>query len=337
MKKVVRQKRWYILLVAGAAVFFVGSMLQTPWLSTKLLRRALAARPGVIVKTVFIKGQHFTLPGRFHFETVKIALQENGKEFVVEAASVDVSGVQQWFGSDRRFLVNMEKARLMYDMGVVRDVRAQLTVTPQGVSGPVGGSACDWDKWQASDISAFMIVNGSGVEMRALQFKAYDGRLTGKVMVRTRGDSGVTYAGEIFAEGFNVARLDEINPSMAAQLDGVVTGTVSVEGDVKTLRVLDASLMMPAGGNINAALLAALTQYLPASREKERLDALINTGGKLGMELFSFTVKGGDHGKFSGELHLRSRAINLELNLTHEVNTDGTIASLLAYGQKFVQ
>jgi hypothetical protein len=186
------------------------------------------------------------------------------------------------------------------------------------------------------DVSGFMILNGAGVEMRALKFKAYDGNLTGKVMVQTRG-TPITYNGEIFMEGFNVAGLGDVNPAISQQLDGVVTGTVSVEGDPVSLRTLDASLTMPSGGNISAALLAALTQYLPASREKKRLDALISAGGKLGMELFSFTLKGGKAGAFAGELHLRSREINLELNLTHEINTDGTIASLLAYWQKFVQ
>jgi hypothetical protein len=100
---------------------------------------------------------------------------------------------------------------------------------------------------------------------------------------------------------------------------------------------VDADLNMPTGGKMSASLLAALTQYLPQSREKSRLDLLIRKGGKIAMEGFSFIIRGGQAGKFAGEVHLRSREVNLELNLEHEINTDGTIASLLGYWGKFLK
>ena len=99
----------------------------------------------------------------------------------------------------------------------------------------------------------------------------------------------------------------------------------------------DTDLTMPSGGKVSASLLAALTQYLPQSREKKRLDVLIRKGGKVALEAFSFTMKGGQAGKFSGDVRLKSREINLELNLTHEINTDGTIDSLFGYWGKFFQ
>ena len=330
------KRLWYFFGFMSVVVLLVLSMLQTTWFSTYMLRRVMAERAGVVVKAVSVGGQHFYLPGRFHFQSVRVALLLHGRELVALAPEVDVSGLQQWFGPDRRFLLDVPQARLQYDKGDIKDLRAQFTVTAQGLSGPVSAAACQWDKWQVTDADAFMIVTASGVELRALKFKAYDGVLTGKVMVGA-ATVPVSYAGEIFVEGLNVIKLGEVNPAIADQLDGVTSGTVSFKGDVDSLQGMDASLAMPKGGNVSAALLAALTQYLPASSEKKRLDRLIRQGGKLGMELFSFTLKGGDQGRFAGELHLRSRAINLELNLTHEINTDGTIASMLANWQKFVQ
>ncbi|MBF0331710.1 MAG: hypothetical protein HQL17_07205 [Candidatus Omnitrophica bacterium] len=330
------KKYWIVLILIAMLAASVTSILQTPWFSTVILRRMLAARPGVVVKTVVIKSQQFSLPGHFQFRNVRLVLQFEGKELTFETPELDVSGLQQWLGVDRRFLVGVEHAKVSYDTGAVDDLTAQFTVVPQGASGPVGAVQCRWDKWQAGDISAFLILNRTGLEVRALSFNAYDGHLTGKLMVRI-DTPPLKYTGEIFTEGLNVAKLADVNPGITQQLDGTVTGTVSVGGDVHALQVLDASLVMPSGGNISASLLAALTQYLPASREKKRLDALINSGGKLGMELFSFTIKGGQQGRFAGELHLRSREVNLELNLTHEINTDGTIASLVGYWQKFVQ
>ncbi|MFH0755010.1 MAG: hypothetical protein V2A70_10645 [Candidatus Omnitrophota bacterium] len=330
------RKIWYILGLAVFTVLLVVAVFQTTWLSTFLLRRVLSTRPGVIVREVSVGGQYFSFPGQFHFQSVKMVLSLQGKDLSVDLPSVDVSGLQQWFGADRRFLVDIKHAYLKYAAGICRDLNVHFTVVPQGVSGPVSAGECLWDKWRALDASSFMIVNATGVEVRALKFTAYDGHLAGKVVLRMDAPQ-VEYSGEIFMEGVNVVKLGEVSPAVMEQLDGVVTGTVSFKGDPVALQILDAALIMPEGGNVSAALLSALTQYLPVSREKKRLDALISRGGKLGMELFSFSVKGGLGGKFAGELHLRSREINLELNLTHEINTDGTMASLLAYGQKFIQ
>ena len=145
------------------------------------------------------------------------------------------------------------------------------------------------------------------------------------------------YAAEFAVEDFDVAQLVDVNAQIAAQLDGRVTGSVAWQGGDGTLDALDTDLGMPAGGKMSASLLAALTQYLPQSREKKRLELLIKKGGKLPMELFALTMKSVQARKLTGEIRLRSREINLELNLTQEINTDGTLASLWAYWQRFIK
>ncbi len=327
--------RWLIPAISLSVVLLVVSALQTPWLTREACSRALAGRPGVVMKELRIGRQSFSLPGRLELKDVRIELGINGKPLILETPGVIVTGLQSVWGRERRILVSLEHAHGVYDAGDAREAGLQLTLAGDTLSGSVTAQEAVWDNIRARAVSAFIIIKGAEIEWRAVKLQAYGGRVTGQAVVHL-GPS-LTYAAEIFVEGCDVAQLAELNRELADQLNGVMTGAVKLAGGIGTVDTLDVDLTMPAGGQVSAALLAALTQYLPRSREKKRLDFLIRNGGKLAMELFSFTMKGGAKGKFTGELRLRSREVNLELNLAHEINTDGTLASLAAYGQKFLK
>jgi len=89
------------------------------------------------------------------------------------------------------------------------------------------------------------------------------------------------------------------------------------------------------GSSISAGLLSLLTQYIPQSREKKRLDALIKAGGKLPVQLLSFAVKTETPRHLKGEIHIKSKDVNLQINITNDINTDGTLISLLGYWQTY--
>ena len=327
--------RWVVLALLSAMAMLVAGTLQTPWLARELCRRALTGKPGVVVKDLRIGQQHFSLPGRIQFRNIRLELEVNAKRVSLDVPAVLVTGLQSVWSGERRILLSAEHVHGRYDAGEAADTGLQFTLAGDSISGPVTLAELNWDKLRARDVSAFVILNRAGVEVHAVKMQAYAGKVTGNAVVHA--GPPMTYTAEVFIEGCDVAQLTDINRDLADQLNGAVTGTVKLAGDAAALKALDADLTMPAGGRVSASLLAALTQYLPQSREKKRLDFLIRNGGKLAMELFSFTMKGVGEGKFAGELRLRSREINLELNLTHEINTDGTLASLAAYGQKFLK
>ena len=329
-------KRGYLLMgIMLAAVVFIGSAVNTSWLTRMVIRRALESGQGVVVKGVHIDRQRFSLPGHLELEGVKLGLEVNSKPFLFEAQQVSVTGLQSIFSAERRILVNAEGILARYDAGEAHEARVELAVARDGVIGSVMVPALRWDKLRVQDVFGFLVVNSSGVELRAMKFQMCGGNVTGKVIVHS-GEK-MQYAAEFAVEDFDVAQLVDVNAQIAAQLDGRVTGSVAWQGGDGTLDALDTDLGMPAGGKMSASLLAALTQYLPQSREKKRLELLIKKGGKLPMELFALTMKSVQARKLTGEIRLRSREINLELNLTQEINTDGTLASLWAYWQRFIK
>jgi hypothetical protein len=342
------RKRWYVLAVGAACLILCWSAVNIPWLSEFVVGKVLRASPGIRVEHVHIERQQFSLPGRLELQGVDLGLKINGKSFSLKAPQVMLTGLQTMLSSDRRMRVTAEGVTARYDLGQAKEAKADLTMllSPNhstdpdrdGVSGPLTAVEVNWDKLRAKDVSVFLIVNKSGVELRAMKLTAYKGKITGKTFIQTAPvkQAGI-YTVELLLEGLDVAQLAEVNPEIAVQLNGLVTGTVKLVGDPRSLRTVDTDLVMPLGGKMSASLLGALTQYLPQSREKQRLDLLIRKGGKIVMEAFSLTMKGGEAGKFSGDVRLKSREVNLELNLTHEINTDGTIDSLLGYWGRLLQ
>ena len=330
----------YVYVVAGLVVLFIlaGSALNATWLTETVATRVLSSTKGVVVKRVHVETQQFSLPGRLELRKVDLVLEVNGKSMTLQAPQVLLTGLQTFYSSDRRILLAAQSILVRYDLGQAKDLKVDLTMDHEGVTGPLTAVEINWDKLRAKDVSAFLMLKPSGVELRAAKLAAYEGRVTGSfILPLTPSGAAGVYTIEMFMEGVDVARLAEVNPEIAAQLSGSVAGTVKLEGDARSLRHVDADLSMPSGGKMSASLLGALTQYLPQSREKKRLDVLILKGGKVALEGFVFSMKGGKDGKFSGEIRLRSHEINLELNLQHEINTDGTIDALLGYWDKFLK
>ncbi len=329
------KRRYLWLAVLAALTVLSWSIVNTPWLTRMLISRACAGMANVTVKGVQIGHQRFSLPGHLELDGIRLELKINGKLFLLQVPRALVTGLQGIFTADRRFLVNARDIQISYDAGSIQDAAVELTVARDGVIGPVTAAGLSWDKLRATDAAGFVVINAAGVELRALKFRMCDGNVTGKVLVR--GGAGMAHTAEFALDGFDVAQLTDVNPQLAAQLDGRVTGNVAWQASAGALEGMDLDLGMLDGGKVSAALLSALTQYLPKSREKKRLESLITKGGKLPMEIFALTMKSAGEGKLAGEVHLRSREINLELNVTQEINTDGSLASLGAYWERFIQ
>jgi hypothetical protein len=316
-------------------LLFILAFFNAAWIVEMAVRHALALRPGIVVERAHIARLRVAWPGGLRLEDVQLGLAVGGKPLSIEAPAVALSGLQTFFSRDRQILLLADRAHVTYDKGEAVMIRFAGTLTADGISGPVTLSALRWDKLQAADVSAFVTINAAGTHVRHLKAAAYDGSVSGMMTLQAKKNNA--YLVELSLQGIDVVKMSDLDPEIGTRLSGLVTGAVTFEGFGAQMRSLDVDLSMPSGGKVSAALLAALTQYLPHSREKERLDLLVRNGGKLAMETLGVSMKGGAEGRFSGEVHLKSREVNLELNLTHEINTDGTLTSLLAYGQNFLK
>lgn len=217
------KKYGYVLASLAVCLILVLAVLNTTWLSELALGRLLTARQGIHLKRIHIERQKFSLPGRLEWQKVDLALEANGKLLTVQAPQVVVTGLQTVWSDDRRMRVTTQGLTARYAPGQIKDIKTDLTVDRDGISGPLTAVDVYWDRLRAKDLSAFLIVNAQGIELRALKFAAYGGGITGKVLVQTVpvGLAG-SYRAEFFADALDVALLSEVNPDIPDQLSGVV-------------------------------------------------------------------------------------------------------------------
>jgi hypothetical protein len=145
------KKRWYVVFGVVAVLLFVGSVLNTSWLTESLLGQFLAEKPGISVKRVHFGQQHFALPGRLELRAVDLALEINGKLLTVQVPDVVITGLQTFGATDRRVLISAQRMTVRYDMGFAKEFKADLTIDRDGVSGPLTAVELDWDKLRAKD------------------------------------------------------------------------------------------------------------------------------------------------------------------------------------------
>ncbi len=155
----------------------------------------------------------------------------------------------------------------------------------------------------------------------------YGGTLSGHV--QSVFGPPVVYDATLALQSVDCNELEQALGGVFRELGGRLSGRLHIAGTGELVDEFDTSWNMPSGGAVSAALLSSVTQYIPDSAQKKRIDFLIRSGGKLAVESFLFTLKNDSPERLSGVIGIKSREANLELNVTHEIRVDTRIDSLL--------
>ncbi len=284
------------------------------------------ALPGVCVTKLEIGAQHFGGLQKIRLENVSCVARITGGILDIKAKGFEISGIRTLFSSTKALVVHVVGADIDFASGKGRGIIADFEIhfLDKGstrMTGPVTVETLMWDKLKAGKTSFSLTGVGNALEFRDIRSEAYGGMISGMTRILLKP---ISYVADIRLDRLQTFRLAEFNEQISTQMAGRISGIVRVAGDAQRPTLIDADLQMPSGGKVNAALLSALTQYLPKSQERKRLDILIRNGGKLAVEVFSFTIKSNTPDHLSGMIKLASKEANIELNLTHDILTDGT-------------
>jgi hypothetical protein len=283
--------------------------------------------------------QRFFWPGRFVWEDIRVGVDIKGRTYHGTAPRLIVSGTQTIFGDRSVVIISVANAAARFSPGEAKGVTADLRLSPGErksvwIEGPVTVSTALWDKLEARQVS-FQFSGGlREFEFRDIRAAAYGGTITGSAHVIPEG---LAYSAEITVRGIETAKLADVNEQIASQVAGRINGHIHLTGRGENLSALESDWSMSDGATVNAALLSVLMQYIPQSQEKKRLDALIQKGGQLPVEVLAFQLRSDTPTHLGGEIKLKSREVNLELNITNDINTDGTLTSLLDYWKEYLK
>ncbi len=184
-----------------------------------------------------------------------------------------------------------------------------------------------WDKVAVTALKASVSGGIKEVLCRDLTAAAYGGLISGTV--RASLGAPVSYEADVSVNNVDPGVIAAALGGVFNDLLGGLSGKFHITGRGTLVDGLDTGWSMPAGGKISASLLAVVMSYIPATTQKARVEKIIARNGKIAVEVFGFTIRNDRPGHFSGEIGIRSREANLELNVTHDVNVDGRLDELL--------
>ncbi len=327
----------FLLLVVSAGSYAVNNAGAMGFIAREAVRKYVRS---VEVKELKFGSLVYSFPSGWVLKDVRIRLLSDKRLFTFSSARIEIRDALNWLKPRRPVHVVLSEADGVYDKLKVSGVSVQADVSREGARavfrGEIEAASFFWDKVGGSAAKVFFTADPRVAVMNNIQADVYGGRLTGTSTVVF----GKTPRYEVNAvlSGVDIAQLDRTLGGAFHELGGTLSGSARVAGVGQQINALDMSWNMPSGGKVSAALLASIASYLPASVEKKRIDSLIRSGGKLAVEVFSFTIRNDMPDHLSGTIGLKSREANLELNISHEVKVDARLDSLLtAWGVVFKQ
>ncbi|MBF0594742.1 MAG: hypothetical protein HQL22_07225 [Candidatus Omnitrophica bacterium] len=321
------------LVVVAALVLSAGWAAANSTRGMAYVIRAVLART---VKAVEVKDLRFgsltySFPSSWSFKEVRLQLSTGNKVATFFAPQVEITDVLDVLTSERAGQLVVSRADVFYDKFKANAVSGRMTLTRQHgglrYKGDLSAAAAAWDKIAAAAIEAAFEGDTRELTCGYVTADAYNGKISGMMRLTFTAPAG--YLVDANFQEMDSALLERSLGGAFRELGGRLSGHMRVSGTGERIEDLEASSKMPGGGAVSAALLSTIASYLPSSAQKKRLDALISSGGKLAVEVFSFTIRNDGPDHLSGEIGLKSREANLELNVSHEISVDARIDSLL--------
>jgi hypothetical protein len=315
-----------LLLLAGAFAAVATNVRAMEFAVRQVLRRTAPE-----VQSVSLGSMSYSFPSSWAFGRVSATvLSENGpvRLFVDQLELNDLSRLLTTGRTARIELRGMDAA---VDQLKVRGGSCEVSLSRSTngfvYAGSAGLAQVAQEPLRITEISADFSGDERFVVLTNLSAAVYGGSLSGHV--RTVFGPPAGYDMTLSLRSVDCGELEQALGGVFRELGGNLSGSLRIAGTGQQIDLFDTAWNMPAGGAVSAELLSAITQYIPDSVQKKRLDFLIRSGGKLPVESFVFTLKNDSPEQLSGIIGLKSREANLELNVTHEVRVDARIDALI--------
>ncbi len=159
-----------------------------------------------------------------------------------------------------------------------------------------------------------------GIDARTV---CYEGKIGARFQISY--DKMFSYHADIVVDQINLSGLEQVNRDVFSNLTGLVSGNFKIAGDAKNISSFSSDWHIVSDGKIRAELLKNLLQYIPPSTQRKELEELIKKNGLVNLEKGVVHLESVGDQTISSVINLESRKLNLNTNLTVDVNVEGGI------------
>jgi hypothetical protein len=314
-----------LLLVVFAAVAVIATNVRT----MEFVIRQVLQRTAPEVQAFSLGSLSYSFPSSWILGNIRATVLSGGKPALIYAARIEVKDALHLLTDGKHAGMTAYGVEAAYDKLKVKGASCavELNRLSNRISyrGNILLTQVSQEPLSVSDIRMDFSGDDKSVALSNLTAAVYGGQLSGAAVFTVPASFDVDLALQEVDSG----ELERALGGVFRELGGKLSGRLHIAGAGQRIDLFDTSWNMPSGGAVSAALLSSVIQYIPDSTQKKRLDFLVRSGGKLAVESFLFTLKNDTPERLSGQIGIKSREANLELNVTHEIRVDARIDSVL--------
>ena len=323
-----------LLLLAG--FFYVA--IYTSWLSTGLVRHVLQQRlPEWQIQSCLISRQQLVSPSQMDFQDIQLILRKSSdaitlniekifcKDFIHffkegDPMSFEIQGLDFGMGNNHVHHSNATVS-LAFQQRKLKELMGRLNVPELDVAA-----------YSLKNIGSDFYGRDGQIQFDNVAADFYGGQVRGHILLAYQ--ENFPYSIDLEFTRVDLKRLQEETQADSAQVEGKAKGFLRAAGDRRQLRSLETDINIIEGATIRAALLDFIAQYIPPSRQRNEFASLVKKDGKLPLETATVHFQNVNPRKLSGLMRIYSRKLNVNLNPTIDINTDGELSELFSLKAK---
>ena len=327
-----RSKNLFVVLllvfVAIGLCFYV--VFESRWFPGFILSQWLRINhPEIVLKSFQYQKKYFGADG-LTLEGVRLILEKDGNLQDIEIRKGSVRNPKESGYNQDDLVVWLQDANFSTEDVKLKHCNLILNFTSNQRTEPVSGrmnvAVLDFKEYHLEELSSQVRGNEKGLHLDHLFAKAYGGNIQGEVWLNNF--SMLSYDIRLFLAHLDLIKLRRAN-SLFAQVEGKLSGQVTVTGTMDKMADFLTDLKMEEGGKIKASLLSPLKDYIPESLQKRELERLMKVDGDIPVEKVLVQIKNVGAQTLKMEVNLTSEQFSLDLNhLIVDINLDAPIGNL---------
>ncbi len=315
-----------LLVILALGSLALAGAVQSPRVWEKVLLQLGNNRwPDIAIKSIAIEQVHLSRQGTLTITRLNARLKFKGSTYYLSTGHIQLSGL--WGFSN--LPLEIKHLALVSDAVNVSDLSLNGYAQFEGfnfkqLDAVLTAAAIEYDKYLLADISTKLQADIKQVTGSDFKAGLYKGNLNGQIRLEYLPQ--LTYYVDMALAGVDIEELTKALPALSS-MKGVVYGSIKLWAQADQLIELKAQFNQPKGGQIKAELLSYLAQYIP---QRQQIEALIKDKADIFLDRADMSVSSLSDKKLAAQIKLLSAKLNLDMNVTIDINIDDGLLSLLS-------
>lgn len=302
------------------------------WWAKTLTKHLNASNKELKVREIVIDDAHVDfIKGVALFQGVAIKLKISSVSYFLSVGKCRIENILALLNPKAILNVDVNHLALVSDSVNASDVGFEGKVILvnrafDSYEGNIETPSLMYNQVAITDLRALIHGDSQTVKISKIDNHFYGGKVLGDVLIGLGEDNNLSV--NINFNGVDLSLMEPINQEVFSQMHGLIDGQVQLTSKQGHVTAFRGRAIAPKGGIIKAELLKFLAQYVP---QRAQIEALIAQQQMVPLDKAQLETVSFNDEKFASQIRLFSSQLNLDMNITLDINIDGGFKALMKY------